>query len=411
MTVAHNAQTGGEQIDYEAWRHNIRTSTFGLYHYNMGVALRKEGSTAAALTALQRAVDAQPDLLQAYRQLETLLQECGQPAQAEDVRRRALAVDPAYSAKAAYHEGADFYQAEMLKRAAESFEQALRNAPDFLPAQCYLHLVQLKLGRADVPVPDMPPNFDPVLAHDLAHEYRLLCSLSYNRGSMEPSWFAVSSRAAEAYIRYVPDQIFGFHHLASVQREAGQLDAAIQSFKECASRFGGDMSVWSDFGLCLLAAGDLQSAEEVLRKALALNDKAPFPLNRLGFVLQAQGRTDAAIEAHEAAALLYRNGPFQISGLALAREMEGKWESALNLHRAAVDAAKSDPHMKTDPWMLTGLGLALEAVGRTEEALEAHRSAIALAPGWLPIQARCRPWARERLWACYDRLGFSSSWR
>ncbi|WP_454021061.1 tetratricopeptide repeat protein [Azospirillum sp. Marseille-Q6669] len=411
MSVLDNAPAMGADIDFEAWRHNIRASTFGLYHYNMGVALRKAGSADTAMAALQRAIEVMPDLVQAYRQLETLLDECGRPVEAAETRHRAMAVDPAYQAKALYHEGCELYDTGSLEQAAASFEEALRHAPDLLEARCYLALVHHTLGHSDVPVPDVPSGFDPVSAFDLGRNYWLLTSLSYNRGFREPSWFAISSRTAEAFIRYRPDQLFGYHHLGCIQREAGQLDAALGMFEESARRFEVDFSFWADFGLVLLAAGDLGRAEETLRRAIALNDKEPMPLNRLGFVLQAQGRADAAVEAHERASALNRIGPLQLSGLAMARELQGNWESALELSRAAVEAGKADPHMKTDPWMLTGFALALEAVGQTEEALEAHRGAIALAPGLLPIQARYRPWAHDRLWKRYDELGFSSSWR
>lgn len=69
-----------EQI--EAWRAAIRRTTFANYHYEMGVAILRNGEHAAAVGHLRQALDLQPDHWRAAHRLAEALQNCGETAEA-----------------------------------------------------------------------------------------------------------------------------------------------------------------------------------------------------------------------------------------------------------------------------------------------------------------------------------------
>ncbi|WP_167525511.1 tetratricopeptide repeat protein [Roseomonas genomospecies 6] len=81
-------------IDADRWRRAIREDTFSNYHYEMGLALRQQGESAAAVAAFQRALAIKPDLATASVALIETLEETGRSKEARVVRHAAAVHDP-----------------------------------------------------------------------------------------------------------------------------------------------------------------------------------------------------------------------------------------------------------------------------------------------------------------------------
>ncbi|NUB24899.1 hypothetical protein GAY30_08285 [Azospirillum brasilense] len=80
-----------EQV--EAWRQSIRRDTFANYQLEMAVALCREGSQAAAVEAFRRAIAIMPESAEAHAGLVETLEAMDQDAAAAEARRAAAALD------------------------------------------------------------------------------------------------------------------------------------------------------------------------------------------------------------------------------------------------------------------------------------------------------------------------------
>ncbi len=93
--MAGQADTASSQqpLDIDRWRRAIREDTFSNYHYEMGIALRRQGETADAIAAFQRALAAKPNRAEASLALAEVLEETGRSEEARAVRHAAAALD------------------------------------------------------------------------------------------------------------------------------------------------------------------------------------------------------------------------------------------------------------------------------------------------------------------------------
>ena len=76
------------------WRATLGAFTVGCHHHQLGVALQAAGQRAAALTAFERAVAADPGRYASALRLVRLLDEGGDRERAHAVLENALARDP-----------------------------------------------------------------------------------------------------------------------------------------------------------------------------------------------------------------------------------------------------------------------------------------------------------------------------
>lgn len=129
------------------------------------------------------------------------------------------------------------------------------------------------------------------------------------------------------------------------------------------------------------AAGDLEGAANVLRKAAALPGATGEPSLRLGRVLEDKHELDSAIDAYQAAA----------AGLSGAAKGEALARLSILQDLRGVSAwiASAESAMAADPdgaWPAAALGVARARQGKADEALALARKAVA-AGGGAPAQS------------------------
>jgi predicted Zn-dependent protease len=113
--------------------------------FDRGVELERDDADAAR-QAYERAIAADPTLLDAYINLGSLLHEAGRFAQAERVYRDAIAAcgnDPAVL----YNLGVLLDDLKRKKEAMEAYESALRGDPDLADCHYNLALLCKELGK------------------------------------------------------------------------------------------------------------------------------------------------------------------------------------------------------------------------------------------------------------------------
>ena len=206
-----------------------------------------------------------------------------------------------------------FLQSGDLRTAEREFSAALRTSPDFYPAETALGYVELARKDAKAALPHfdralelMPLKndvaalvgrgesllalnreadalgafsaavaADPSLA-DLARRVEVLKFRNAEQGLARAREAARAGRldeAAQAYAAAIaasPDSPFLYRELAGVDRQKGDLDAALEHLRKAAALDAGDARSLQQIGEILEGRGDFQGAEKAYTDALAI---------------------------------------------------------------------------------------------------------------------------------------------
>ncbi len=399
MTGHSAATTNGSgtlSINADAWRRRIREETFGLYHYEMGVAIRRDGNIPAAINAFRRALDILPRLSEAHDALIRALDDAGRNVEAEVARAQALSILPDYQGRAALRRARD-----LLSQNRPEALEALNEAEALAPALSEVKLRRGQtlecLGRREEAVAVLR-NYQPenaILADETAAILLRAAHTLRDTGAVEQS-IPAYERAFE--VTAPTAQACADHGLALLMLGRAGRAATLgrEAVKQDATLATGHIIL----GLALQAGGNPDGALACFLEADRLDPKdVRVPLH-VGLVLQSMGRVGEAMDHYQAALNLIPTLATAVSCRGLGLQGQGLFQEAEACHRKALTLDSSSA------WAFTDLGLALDAQGRHAEALDAHRQAITLQPQWIAYHARQRGWAAAALEAAYRKLGF-----
>ncbi len=119
----------------------------------------------------------------------------------------------------------------------------------------------------------------------------------------------------------------------------------------------------------------LGRAEELVQKALALDDSLAEAYSFLGRIYLTKRQHEKAIAEGERALALAPNSAFVHAALAFSLYYAGRPEEAIVLYKKAI---RLNPIPRT--WYLCSLGTAYRLTGRYEEAISAYKKALRRAP-------------------------------
>ncbi|CAO3383326.1 tetratricopeptide repeat protein [Azospirillum argentinense] len=391
------SQDSAPAIDVDAWRARIRAETFGSYHLEMGIALRREGASEKALESFERALGQWPTSSAAHFELITTLDEMGRTVEAEQARRRALAVNPRYvregllerarahrlanaeDALALYPQVAEAwpecaeaqvfssYWYEVTNRpvqAAAAWDKAVRAPGGFDEearslAQSYYRLAIMRMAStvADTSIPcfERAVALEPERSEFLIQMLQALASigLADRAVAMEPAAKALFPADAGVEMSFVAS------HLIS-----GDFRKAMDRGERCARIAPDNVDGALFHGLACLVAGDIEASAALLNTPRVA--AVPHGATYLGLLLHTQGHLAEAEAAHDR-------------------------------------TRRDNPQ---DVFAMVNLALLYEDTGRRQEAEDLHLKAIAGAPRLLRALAHLRPvWARDRLLRRYDVAG------
>jgi Flp pilus assembly protein TadD len=140
-------QTGYWADDATLFRHAIEvTKRNQIAHYNLGVALQKQGEREGAAAEYRKAIEAKPDYVLPMVNLGVLLSGSGRAGEAEALYRRALLTDPRHAET--NHNLAVLLSARgEVSGAEEGYRQAISVRPDYQIAHRNYGLLLADLGR------------------------------------------------------------------------------------------------------------------------------------------------------------------------------------------------------------------------------------------------------------------------
>jgi tetratricopeptide (TPR) repeat protein len=127
--------------------------------------------------------------------------------------------------------------------------------------------------------------------------------------------------------------------------------------------------------------GDLERADELESKALALDPDWTWPHDVKGDVLRAQGRTQEALAENERALALDPSNVTAAGDLGFDYEQLGEFDKSLEYFDKAIQASPHDPTLAV--WY-GGKAAANFALKHYDQAIEQARRAIAVNPNYVP---------------------------
>lgn len=185
---------------------------------------------------------------------------------------------------------------------------------------------------------------------------------------------ALYRRALELDPQYLPALV----NLGAVLGKQGRRGEAMAAFAQARRLNPDNPVILNNLAAHYAQGNDLAAAEELYRRAVAINPRYLHARVNLGNLLERAGRYDAAVEELQATCAQFpRHAPAH-AALALVHLRRQEWADAVAAAERAV-ALNGEDHV-----VWTNLGLALYQLGRIERALAATYRATELQPDYAP---------------------------
>jgi protein O-mannosyl-transferase len=171
------------------------------------------------------------------------------------------------------------------------------------------------------------------------------------------------------------------YNLGVFQLNRGDLASAMDHFREALAVKPSYAAAHNNLGVAFAQQGDLVKATAHFRQALAIEPDDAETQGNLGNALARQGDLrEAAIHLRRALALEPGDGEAH-KNLGNVLAQEGRLDEALQEYREAVKVNPGDPEVYAN------MGMALSRQGRRAEAIEQFRRALTIQPGLREAQA------------------------
>lgn len=357
----------------------------------------KQGLPVRAAEAWARFVGLRPDDPQGYWELAVVCealdpselsqvagQTCGTDAQSRSKTLAELWRAAGQTAGSFIRAGDELYQAKDWAQATAHYQRAILTDPDMVMAWLGLgrvHLARNELGQAEEAfsrVIDLAA--DPALLAP-AHDYRgqilartgrweaasdelaLAVALAPDNGSyhLRYGWYAVqagrpveeSRTHFEQARQLLPGDPWPELRLSDVAFQVEDYEAMLAHAQQAIQKDGSQVWGWILQGRALRHLGQLDGAEESLRRAVELAPKEPATHEELGQILMGAGRAEEALgEYRQAIALAPRDSRYHLS-LGSAYLSLGQTADAVSIYRQILEFEPSNPEAQE---ALRGLG-------------------------------------------------------
>jgi len=204
---------------------------------------------------------------------------------------------------------------------------------------------------------------------------------AHNRlGSGRPEDVEAALTELEALVAADPENPVFRGKLAQAWKESGEMDRAVQLYRQAAGDAPDDPEAWYNLATALQQSGDLSAAREALQKAMHLDPARPEAHNTLGIVHLAEGRPDAARQEFELAVRLDPRNAQALNNLGNVLRSLRRPAEAEDAYRKALAAAPR----YAEP--LNGLGTLEVERDRPAAALSYFEQALRLAPQYHEVR-------------------------
>ncbi|MHC1764067.1 MAG: tetratricopeptide repeat protein [Verrucomicrobiia bacterium] len=372
-----------------------------LYHYNLGLALRKIGSFERAAEELQAALELAPESIlvrqwhaevlsllgeneEALKRVNATLAEHPQThglwdlkarilsqqrrlREAIEAARRAVETEPGCATARGYLGGALWQEGNMAEA-----EQAYRKAVELAPLNPLFHmnlgLVLHSIGQTEAAEKSLLRAIE--LRPDFALAYLNLGTVLGDKRQ-----WADANAALNKASQLDLDELMITQELGRLAAKEGRLDEAEAQFRKGLAAAPYHVESYQDLLELLGQQRRLREAEQMGLKAIELEPKNPEAYEGLAKVyLRGFRRLDKAEELYRKSIELAPERTEPLSGLAQIMAMRGNGPESERLLRRAVELAPNSSGMHND------LGEALRSQGKLDEAVQEYEKALVLNP-------------------------------
>jgi tetratricopeptide (TPR) repeat protein len=314
-------------------------------------ALLKTGSYRAAHDQLERMVEAHPEFVEGLRLLAGTKQALGDTAAAELLLRRALTLNPTWTPTLAtlgellLTDGRGSEAESLLQRAAAG-------SPPYPRATLLLARYYNSLGRPAQALAIAAPLCASGKAEAELHAQHVAALGSLGRQADAVSGYRALAQAA-------PNNVEVAHALAIALNAANQQDEAARVAEQALSRGGKSVALYNTYARSLIAQGNFERAESVMRDCVQLeprlaeaqNNLAQLIWIRTGDLAQATAPLDRALQDFgnedalwaAKAAILQAGGDARAAYACLAPRVARSQTPPMLLVRAGLAALEFDP--------------------------------------------------------------------
>ena len=171
-----------------------------------------------------------------------------------------------------------------------------------------------------------------------------------------------------------PDYALAHNNLGAVLEDLGQLDAAVASYRRALSIEPNFIEAYNNLGNALIDLGQLDSAVACYHQVLKIAPHLAEAHSNLGAALQALGRLDEAVNSLRQALEIKPDYAIAHNNMGNALRELGQLEAAVVSFRRAIEIQPNyaDAH--------NNLGVALQALGRFDDAVASYRRALEIDP-------------------------------
>jgi arylsulfatase A-like enzyme/Flp pilus assembly protein TadD len=193
--------------------------------------------------------------------------------------------------------------------------------------------------------------------------------------------FPGAEQTIRAVIAASPSFILAYTHLASMYKETGKSNEAVQVLEQGLEKNPGEILLMAKLGIVLADSGNWQRAIPILELCVRKEDFDPEKFNFLGIAYYQGGDFAKALQNYGRALELDRNNASvynNIGGVYLALFLRNRQEQ--DLVQAERNFKKS---LEIDPKLFSacnGLGVAYRKTGRNAEAIAYWQKALAIKP-------------------------------
>lgn len=291
--------------------------------YVEAVHAQERGDTDAAIRALERATQANPDLTMARGMLGDLYRAEGNYDKATEHYEVMVRLDP-YTAMNHYKLGVSYQFLQRLRRSADAYLRAIELDPNDADAHMNLGLVYLAMGELDDAV-----------------------------------------RYAERATVLAPNSAAAFSNLGVVLEAMGDFAQAESAYRRSLDLDSTQIETLMNLGSNLIRQDKTADAVSIMERVLEMSD-TPQVRKRYGDALAQAGKHDEAVKQYEAA--LEKNPQFypamnEIGWVRIAEYRKGlelddaKRETALQMWRKSLEINQNQPRIETAirEWSKKGL--------------------------------------------------------
>ncbi|KAI3683413.1 hypothetical protein L1987_83916 [Smallanthus sonchifolius] len=339
---------------------------------NMANAWKEKGNIVVAIRYYLVAIELRPNFADAWSNLGSGYMRKGRLTEATQCCRQALTLNP--------HLVGNLMKAQgLVQEAYNCYLEALRIQPTF--AIAWSNLAGLFMESGDLSRALQYYKEAVKLKPTFADAYLNLGNLYKCHFALHRLWEWLLKLLSVISEQSKLDYAMAFGNLASIYYEQGNLEIAINHYKQAIALDTGFLEAYNNLGNALKDAGKVEEAIRCYRQCLSLQPSHPQALANLGNIYMEWNMMTAAAQCYKATLSVTTGLSAPFNKHAIIYKQQGNYADVISCHNEVL---------RIDPLAADGLvnrGNTYKEIGRVSEAIQDYSHAIVIHPNMAEAHA------------------------